>query len=120
MALWIAFLLGIRSGVVVDDDLPTSRDFLKKYKSNVKRFRSINVPYGLFYLFCYLWEKYADKSGWQLPPVFNRKRCEAYWKGNSYTNKKLKQRLGWEPRINFEEALERYFNSFKITGATEC
>ena len=44
-------LAGLREGVdgqvfnIVDDDLPTSRDFLSLYKRNVRRFVSIPVPY---------------------------------------------------------------------------
>lgn len=108
-------LAGIKKGVdgeifnIVDDNLPTSRKFLKMYKKNVGSFRSLYVPYRLFYLFSYLWEKYSDWSKGQLPPVFNRYRCAADWKGNRYSNKKLKELLGWTPRVPFDEALEKYF-----------
>ena len=42
---------------VVDDDLPNSRQFLKAYKKHGKSFRSINVPYWLFYGFSWAWGK---------------------------------------------------------------
>jgi nucleoside-diphosphate-sugar epimerase len=108
-------LAGIMKGVdgeifnIVDDDLPTSREFLHLYKKNVRKFKSIYVPYRLFYFFCYLWEKYATWSKGQLPPVFNRKRCAAYWKGNQYTNQKMKEMLGWESRVLMQDGLNRYF-----------
>ena len=108
-------LSGIKTGVdneifnVVDDELPTSRYFLFKYKKNVKYFKSLYVPYRLFYLFCWLWEKYSNWSQGQLPPSFNRKMCSTYWKGNRYSNQKLKRSLQWSPRVNFHDALDKYF-----------
>jgi nucleoside-diphosphate-sugar epimerase len=115
-------LAGIKTGVdnevfnVVDHDLPTSRDFLRMYKRNVRRFWSVYVPYRLFYLFCYLWEKYSNWSQGQLPPAFNRKICSNYWKGNRYSNQKLKRLLGWRPKVRSEEALERYFEYQRGVG----
>ena len=38
---------------VVDDDLPTSREFLKMYKRNTGHFKSIYIPYRIFYFLCY-------------------------------------------------------------------
>jgi nucleoside-diphosphate-sugar epimerase len=108
-------LAGITAGVdgevfnVVDDELPSSRQFLHMYKRHGRPFRSVYVPYHLFYAFCWIWEKYAFWSEGQLPPVFNRERCAAYWKGNKYSNRKLKERLGWKPGVPFAEASKRYF-----------
>jgi len=108
-------LAGLRPGVdgetfnVFDDDLPKSRRFLGDYKRTVGRFRSVWVPYGLTYFFCYLWERYAAWSRGQLPPVLNRRSCAFSWKGHRYSNRKLKERLGWTCRVPMAEALSRYF-----------
>jgi nucleoside-diphosphate-sugar epimerase len=108
-------LAGLNPGVdgevfnVVDDDLPSSRQFLAMYKRHGKRFKSISLPYWLFYAFCWLWEKYSKWSEGQLPPGFNRRRCATYWKGNRYSNQKLKDRVGWRPTVPFSEASRRYF-----------
>ena len=110
-------LAGIRKGIdgevlnVVDDDLPTSREFLRLYKRHVKPFRSIPVPRLASYLLCSLWEKYSTWSEGQLPPAFNRRAWHAYWKGSRYTNAKLKARLGWTPSVTTAEGLRRYFES---------
>jgi len=110
-------LAGIRSGVdgevlnVVDDDLPTSRQFLRLYKRHVRSFKSIPVPRLASYLLCSAWEKYSTWSGGQLPPVFNRWAWHAYWKGSRYTNAKIKTLLGWTPRVTTAEGLRRYFES---------
>jgi nucleoside-diphosphate-sugar epimerase len=110
-------LAGLKQGVdgdvfnIVDDDLPSSRQFLRLYKKNVKHFRSLYVPHALSYTLCYLWERYSNWSEEQLPPAFNRRRWHAYWKKTRYSNEKLKSRLGWTPKVSIAEGLRRYFES---------
>ncbi len=101
---------------IVDDGLPTSRKFLQMYKKNVRKFKSIYLPYPLFYFLNFLWEKYSKWSNGQLPLLFNRGRCAVYWKGNRYTNDKLKKLLGWKPKVSMEEGLQRYFGYIRETG----
>ena len=109
-------LAGLARGVegevfnVVDDDLPTSRQFLRQYKRRVRSFHSVRVPYWLAYGLCRVWEWYAARSNGQLPPVFNRRMCAFAWKGHRYSNHKLKERLGWRCRVPMPEALSRYFD----------
>jgi len=108
-------LAGLRRGIegqvfnVIDDDLPTSREFLRLYKRKVRRFLSIPIPYRVWYFFCYLWERYSRWSEGQLPPVFNCRTCSVYWKGNRYSNRKAKELLGWFPRVTMKEGLEKFF-----------
>jgi nucleoside-diphosphate-sugar epimerase len=108
-------LAGVTPGVegevfnIVDDDLPSSREFLRQYKRNVRRFTSIYVPQPVSYMLCRLWEGYSNWSEAQLPPVFNRRRWNTEWKKTGYTNDKLKARLGWTPKVPMQEALSRYF-----------
>jgi nucleoside-diphosphate-sugar epimerase len=112
-------LAGLKPGIdgqvfnVVDDDLPSSREFLSLYKDSVKRFRSIYVPYWIWYFFCFCWERYSAWSEGQLPPAFNRRMCSAYWKCHSYSNGKLKTLLGWHPRVAMKDALRIYFEHEK-------
>ncbi len=102
---------GVEGGFfnVVDDELPTSRFFLKSYKREVRKFRSLYVPYFLFYGLCDLWERYSRNSQGQLPPVFNRRFCAFMWKPHRFANAQLKEKLGWEPKVPMPEALRRYF-----------
>jgi nucleoside-diphosphate-sugar epimerase len=100
---------------VVDDDLPTSRQFLRQYKRNVRTFRSLYVPHGVSYWLCSMWERYSEWSKGQLPLDFNRKRWHAYWKRTKYSNAKLKARLGWKPRVQTTEGFRLYFESCKET-----
>ncbi len=108
-------LAGLRRGIegevinVVDDDLPKSGEFLNLYRKEVRNFLAVPVPYPVFYFFCTLWEMYSKWSEEQLPPVFNRRFCETYWKGNSYSNSKAKKLLGWYPRVGMSEGLHNFF-----------
>jgi nucleoside-diphosphate-sugar epimerase len=101
---------------VVDDDLPSSRKFLRLYKQNVRRFKSIYVPHFLSYVLCYLWEQYSDWSEGQLPPAFNRSKWYAYWKKTHYSNAKLKTRVGWTPKVRMREGLRHYFEACRGGG----
>lgn len=108
-------LAGLRKGIegeifnILDDDLPTSHQFLSSYKRNVRRIFSIPVPYRIWFFFCSFWEKYSKWSDGQLPPVFNRRGCAVYWKGNTYSNRKAKELLEWSPRFTMNESLKRFF-----------
>ncbi|HWZ81730.1 MAG TPA: NAD(P)-dependent oxidoreductase [Terriglobales bacterium] len=113
-------LAGLKKGIdgeifnIVDDELPSSRDFLRLYKRNVKEFPSWYVPHAMSFGLCYLWEKYSQWSADQLPPVFNRKRWHANWQKTRYSNEKLKARTGWAPQVPMAEGLGRYFEGCRL------
>jgi nucleoside-diphosphate-sugar epimerase len=118
-AIVLAGLLPVAGGHVfnvVDDDLPSSAQFLREYKKRVRHFRSIYVPYPVTYFMSFLWESYSRWSGGQLPAVFNRRRARAEWQGNRFSNEKLKALLGWRPRVPMSEAFERYFSYQRDSG----
>jgi nucleoside-diphosphate-sugar epimerase len=96
---------------VVDDGLPSSREFLRLYKREVRRFRSIYVPHALTYSLCFLWEWYSTWSKGQLPLAYNRKMWHATWKRTTYSNAKLKSRVGWRPSVTTGEGLRRHFEA---------
>jgi nucleoside-diphosphate-sugar epimerase len=114
-------LAGLKPGIdgeifnVVDDELPTGRQFLKAYRNKTKSL-AIRIPYVLGYTMSLLWEKYSEWSKNQVPCVFNRRRCSAEWKGNRYSNQKLKDRLGWKPRIPIDCAMEEFLGQFTSNG----
>lgn len=98
---------------VVDDDLPSSRGFLRLYKRKVRKFRSLYLPHVVSYALCYAWERYSKVSQGQLPPLFTPRRWHANWKKTRYSNEKLKTLLGWAPRVPMTEGLNRYFEGCK-------
>ena len=111
-------LAGLVQGVdgealnVVDDDLPSSRQFLRQYKKSVRCFRSLYIPHAISHALCYLWEKYSQWSQGQLPPAFSIRRWHVEWKKTRYSNAKLKAKLGWTPKVSTADGLRRYFQSF--------
>jgi nucleoside-diphosphate-sugar epimerase len=111
-------LAGLKAGIdgevfnVVDDELLTGRQFLREYRKK-ERGLSVRIPYFVAYALCLLWEKYSEWSKGQLPPAFNRHRCAAEWKGNRYSNEKLRQRLGWKPRVPMQEAMDAFLGQFE-------
>jgi 2-alkyl-3-oxoalkanoate reductase len=115
-------LAGLKMGTdgdvfnIVDDDLPTSRQFLRLYKRNVRKFKSLYVPHLVSHALCWMWERYSNWSEGQLPPVFNRRRWHAYWKKTRYSNEKLKTRVGWTPKVPTAEGLRLYFEGCRDGG----
>jgi len=97
---------------VVDDERMTSREFLAARRS-ARPFFSVWVPYPLARLGSVLWENYSQKSGGQLPPVFNRRRCAAEWQGNRYSNQKLRDRLGWRQKIPLADAMKSFLAQYQ-------
>ena len=93
---------------VVDDNIPSSRQFLRQYKHSVRRFKSTYVPHAITYLFCWCWERFSQWSERELPPVFNRRRWHAFWKKTRYSNAHLKNTLEWVPRVTTADGLRRY------------
>jgi nucleoside-diphosphate-sugar epimerase len=112
-------LAGLKPGVddevfnIVDDDPLTSRQFLRAYRRSAGSFFSLRVPYLFAYALCASWEEYSRRSKGQLPPIFNRRRCSAEWKGNRYSNQKLRRRLGWKPRVGMEQAMASFLGQFQ-------
>ena len=108
-------LAGLKKGVnsevfnIVDDDLPTSRQFLTMYKKHVDKFFSVYMPYpivlriqrGLGVVFQMVKRATAVS--------LYRNRCKTYWNGNRYSNEKAKLQLGWSPRIPMDKAMQEYF-----------
>jgi nucleoside-diphosphate-sugar epimerase len=111
---------GLKPGIdgeifnVVDDNLPSSRRFLRLYKRRVKKFRSIYVPHILSYALCSLWERYATWSQGQLPLAFSRRRWHADWKKTRYSNEKLKKLVGWTPKVSIDEGLSQFMECCRM------
>ena len=115
-------LAGLVSGAegevfnIVDDQLPSSREFLRMYKRNAGQFRSIYVPRSASYALCYLWEKYSEWSGGQLPPAYTRRQWYSQWRKTRFSNQKLKNRLGWAPQVSTAEGLRSFFAAQRQDG----
>jgi nucleoside-diphosphate-sugar epimerase len=93
---------------VVDDDLPTCKDFLARYRREVAPVRVVPLPYPATRLMSRAVEWYNRWSEGQLPAVFTPYKTATTWGGNRFSNEALKQ-LGWMPRVSTDEGLRRTF-----------
>jgi nucleoside-diphosphate-sugar epimerase len=93
---------------LVDDDLPSCREYLASYKQHVAPVRSVSVPYPALALGSRLLARYNRWSRGQLPAVFTPYKVASTWGGNRFDNSKIKG-LGWRPRVTTEEGLRRTF-----------
>lgn len=118
-AIVLAGLTGGAQGQIfniVDDDLPTSHEFLAAYRKQVRAMRTISLPKFISYLLCAFWGGAARMSGGRLPLTYNLHRWSDDWKGNRYSNGKIKEKLGWEQRVSLEEGLRQYFEYCRKLG----
>ncbi len=94
---------------VIDDDLPTSRQYLKEYKRSVGAVRSIPIPFRISMMMSKIM---GDHPPWRLPPVLTTYKVETLWRGYRFDNSKLKQ-LGWKQLVTTAEGMSRTFASLK-------
>ena len=92
---------------VLDDGLPTGSQLLRKLRRAGQGTRSVWVPRPMIGPLSSIYEWYSRWSEGQLPGVITRYRSDSMWKKLRYTNEKAKARLGWSPRVTFDEAFER-------------
>lgn len=97
---------------VVDDDLPTCREYLKQYRNRVDPVRYISMPYFGAKLLSrgLLW--YNKYSQGQLPAVLTPYKVESLWKSTRFSNTHLKS-LGWSQTVSTDAALAETFASFR-------
>lgn len=116
-------LAGVTDGIdgqifnVVDDDLPSSGQFLRLYKKHVRPFKSLYLPKAVSYTLCNLWESYCNRSNDQIPRAFNRSRWNSLWRRADYSNQRLKAELGWQPVVSTQEGLRIYFDACRAEQA---
>ena len=103
---------------VVDDKLLTSRQYLSQYRREVKRVRSVPVPYVLLQWGSRAVERYNKRSKGQLPAIFTPYKTKAMWGGNRFSNAKLHS-LGWSQLVPTQEGLARTFSAFRTEKAKQ-
>ena len=97
----------------VDDDLPSSRSLLTTYKKQVAAIRSLALPYRVLRQLSKFNVWYSNKTKGHLPAVFTPYKVDSTWKGHCFSNKKAKEKLGWQPNVSMKEALGETFSSLK-------
>jgi dihydroflavonol-4-reductase len=94
---------------LVDDELPTSRTLLARYRREVAPLRALPVPYALLRPLSRVNAWYSARTDGHLPAVFTPYKVDGLWRPQRYTNEKAKRLLGWRPRVSMREALDRTF-----------
>jgi nucleoside-diphosphate-sugar epimerase len=93
---------------VHDNDLPTASGYLREYRKQVKRIRSIRLPYWVTRLLARLLEGYHRRSQGQLPAILTRYKVAAAWGGNRFDNARLTA-LGWRQLVSTSDGMARTF-----------
>src|SRR5262249_18444843 len=78
----------------------------------VKKIRTVRLPYFVLMTISKLVERYNVRSKGQLPAVFTPYKTATSWKGNRFDNNKLKS-IGWKQAVSTEEGLRRTFEALK-------
>ena len=103
---------------VLDDDLITCDEYLRRYRSEVGPIRVVRSPYFATMLLSRVVQWYHRYSRGQLPPIFTPYKTRTMWKGNRFSNAKLRA-LGFSPVVSTEDGLRRtfeYLRSKKAAG----
>ena len=93
---------------VVDDELPSCKDYLQGYRRHVRKLRVIPVPAGLFRWGAKQLVAYHKRSKGQLPAVFTPYVVRSMYTPLRYSNAGLKS-IGWTQRVPTPEALQRSY-----------
>lgn len=100
---------------IVDDKLPTQKDFYHIYKKNFGRIKNlITIPDIAFKLFAFFIEFLATLSKENFPPAITIYRYENMWKPLKYNNQLAKDILGWKPQISIVDGLNETFKIEKM------
>lgn len=97
---------------VVDDNLPTCRQYLDGYLRNVQKMRVVPLSFGMFMRASQMLVNYHKKSKGQMPAVFTPYVVRSMYTPIRYSNDGLK-RIGWSQRIPTTEALKRTYSWLK-------
>ena len=97
---------------VHDDVLPTCRQYLRAYKKNVTKIRSISVPYFGVKLLSSVITKYNRYSKGQLPAILTPYKAASQWGGNRFDNSKLRS-IGWKQLVPTADGLQRSFVAYR-------
>lgn len=97
---------------VHDDSLPTSRQYLRRYRREVKKIRFVPVPYFVLMAISRLVARYHKYSHGQLPAIFTPYKTASTWGGNYFDNGALKG-TGWKQLVSTDEGLRRTFAYFR-------
>jgi nucleoside-diphosphate-sugar epimerase len=93
---------------LLDDDLPTGREYLRGYKHQVKNVPTISLPFSIIMWLSRMLERYHVRTRGQIPAILTPYESSAMWKGHQFDNRRIKQ-LGWRQIVSTPEAMRETF-----------
>ncbi len=102
---------------MLDDDLVTCDEYLRRYEKEVGKVRAVRIPYGALQLLSRGVEWYHRYSRGQLPAIFTPYKSRTMWGGNRFSNARLRS-LGFAPIVPTEEGLRRTFAYLREKAAS--
>lgn len=97
---------------VIDDDLPSCRQWLRSYRREVRRIPTLVVPYPVFLAGAWWLQRYHRKSKGQLPALLTPYIVRSMFRPLRYDNSALKS-IGWQQRVPTAQALATTFASWR-------
>lgn len=95
---------------VVDDELPTGSEVLRRCRHSGQRLVTIPIPRSAIDLLARFNEWYARKTDDQIPAVLTQHRVNAMWRPLRYSNERARHLLNWIPAVSLDEAFQRTLN----------
>ena len=93
---------------VLDDDVPSTIEYVQSYKHQVKHIRTIRFPFPATMLLSQVVEQYHMKTHGQIPALLTPYESSAMWKGHQFDNQNIKK-LGWKQIVPTEQAMRETF-----------
>lgn len=97
---------------LIDDDLPSCRQWLRGYRKAVRRIPTLIVPYPAFLAGAWWLQRYHRKSKGQLPALLTPYIVRSMYRPLRYDNSALKS-IGWRQRVPTAQALATTFASWR-------
>lgn len=92
---------------IVDDELPTGREIIRRYRRSGRKLRVIGVPQFAIGWLARMNETYSNWTESQIPEVLTRHRVQAMWKSLRYSNERARRLLNWTPAVDLNMAFDR-------------
>ncbi len=98
---------------IVDNNLPTQWKLMNRLRAHQPvRPKVIPIPWILMRMLgrsAWLFNKYVCKGNAKLPGLLTPAQLHARFKPFFYSNRKIRDKLGWVPKYSLDESLERIF-----------
>jgi nucleoside-diphosphate-sugar epimerase len=94
---------------IVDDELPTAREIVRRCRGAGATLRSVPVPARCAPLLSRMFACVYRWSDGMLPAAFAPRLVDAMYKPLEFSNERAKRRLGWNPSIDLETAFDLTF-----------